>query len=100
MQLRLFCLRLPIKRRIQYSQVANISGVSRESWWAAPTERWESDLQNPKSVTEMPTRGWRYDILMALRGGRTVKIETVTSLDVAREIEQQLRQRIGLPEVH
>lgn len=40
MQPRLFCTSLPIRRRIQYSQVANASVAARESWWSAPTARW------------------------------------------------------------
>jgi hypothetical protein len=100
MQIRLFCLRLPIKRRIHYSEVAHVSVMSRVSWWWAPTERWESWMQSPRSVTEMPTKGWRYDILMTLRGGKTIKIETATSIAVANEMERQLRQTIGLAEVH
>ena len=99
MQLRLFCISLPIKRRIPYSQVVEVASICREAWWSRIADgHFYPELTNEH--TPMPTKGWRHDILMTLRGGKTVKIETVTSLDVARGIEQQLQQRIGLPEFH
>ena len=99
MQLRLFCVSLPIKRKIPYSQVVGVASICREAWWSRiPDGHFYPELT--QEHTPMPTRGWRNDILMTLRGGKTVKIETVTSLDVAREIEQELRQMIGLPEFH
>jgi len=107
MQLRLFCLRLPIKRRIAYSDVVHLAVVNREAWWTRfqttrgfSQESFMFRVGTPDYRTPMPTIGSRYVILMTLRGGKTVEIEAVTSSDVARWIEKQLRKRIGLPEIH
>ena len=99
MQLQSFCVRLPIKLRIPYSQVADVAAVSREGWWSRVGAAGDFHAEEIGEHPQMPTRGWRHDILMTLRGGKTVKIKTVNSLGAAREIEQQLRHRLGLPEV-
>ena len=46
--------------------------------------------------TVMPSKGWRYDGLMTLEGGKTIKINTVHSPDAAAAMEQRLRRAIGL----
>jgi hypothetical protein len=48
----------------------------------------------------MPTKGWRYDILMTLKAGKTVKIDTVKSSQTAKDTEQRLRRMLGLSLVH
>ena len=104
MQLRLFCVKLPIKRRIPYSDVVHVAVACREAWW---TERktprgipQDSFMSSTDGRGPLTTWGWRHDILMTLTGGTTIKIETVRSPRTAKEIEKQLRHRIGLPEVH
>ena len=106
MQLRLFRVALPIKRRIPYSEVVRVAAVSRDSWWSwslVPISGWfgHSLVGGGRGErTEMPGKGWRYDILMTLKGGKTIKIETVKSTHTAKEMEQQLRHRVGLPETY
>jgi hypothetical protein len=46
----------------------------------------------------MPDKGWMYDILMTVEEGKTIKIGTVKSPDIASEIERESRQRLGLSE--
>jgi hypothetical protein len=104
MQLRLFCMKLPVKRRIPYSDVVHVAVVSREAWWTEyriprgmPQDSFMSSTDGRGPLT---TIGWRHDILMTLKGGRTIKIETVKSTQTAKGIEQQLRHRVGLPEIY
>jgi len=101
LRFRLLGLPLPIKKIMPFSEVAHVSVVSRESWWSAPTERWESCMGNPEqTVTEMPTKGWRYDLLMTEKGGRTTRLEVLKSRGTANELAGQLRRRVGLPSVY
>ena len=104
MRLRLFCISLPIKRRIPYSDVVHVAVACREAWWTErkcpPGMPQDSFMSSTDGVGPLTTWGWRHDILMTLTGGRTIKIETVRSPRTAKEIERQLRHRIGLPEVH
>jgi len=44
----------------------------------------------------MPLRGFRYYVLVAVDGGKAIRLGAVNSLDVAKEIEQQCQQRFGL----
>jgi hypothetical protein len=106
-QLRLFSLGLPIKQRIAHSDVVRVSSVCRESWWSRtggflvfPRNLASSGEGTRLDRTPMPTKGWRYDILMALKGGKTMKVETVKSPDAAKEVEQQLRRRLGLADIY
>lgn len=105
MQLRLLGVALPIKRRIPRSDVVRVASICRESWWSRagghlvfPRNLASSGEGTRVDRTPMPTKGWRYDILMTLKGGKTIRIETVRSPLAAKEVEQQLRHRVGLPE--
>ena len=106
MQLRLFCVELPVKRRIPYSKVVRVAAISRDSWWSwalVPISGWfgHSLVGGGRGErTEMPGKGWRHDILVTLEGGKTLKIETVKSTRTAKEMERQLRHRVGLPETY
>jgi len=47
----------------------------------------------------MPGKGWRYDILMTLKGGKKpIKIGTLKLADIATDIEREARRRLGLSE--
>ncbi len=107
MQYRLFCLGLPFKRRIPHSDVVRVAAISRESWWSRaggylvfPRNLASSGVGTRVDRTPMPTKGWRYDILMTLKSGKTIKIETVKSLHTAKEMELLLRAILGLPEIY
>lgn len=112
LQFKLLGLILPIKKRIPFSEVVRLAVVCRESWWSRAGDPWgfvqtlvmfrigslphrAEDLLHERTL--MPTKGWRYDLLMTQKGGRTIKIETVKSSHTADELAGQLRQRFGLP---
>jgi len=42
-----------------------------------------------------PHRGFRHEIVVTISGGKAIRLGTVNSLDVAKEIEQQCQQRFG-----
>ncbi|MBM4463064.1 MAG: hypothetical protein FJ012_06960 [Chloroflexi bacterium] len=108
MQLKVFGLRLPLKRRIPFSQVVRVARFSRESWWSrygTGGGNWPAFpgpgggpviITNPSRLP-MPDKGWRYDILLTVRRGKTIKIGTVKSAVLANEVEQECRERLGLP---
>ncbi len=48
----------------------------------------------------MPTKGWRYDLLMTQKGGRTTRLEVLKSPDAANDLVGRLRRRLGLPSVN
>jgi hypothetical protein len=97
MQLKLLGLRLPVRRRFSYSQVARVATVCRETWWSRIWLEWS--IGNPEERSPMPDKGWRYDILLAVEGGKKpIRIGTVKSPDIASEIERESRQRLGLSE--
>jgi hypothetical protein len=104
MQLTLFCVRLPIKPRIPYSEVVRVAAISRESWWSwapVPISGWFGHSWvggGRRERTEMTGKGCRHDILVTLEGGKTLKVENVKSTRTAKETEQQLRHIVGLPE--
>jgi hypothetical protein len=50
--------------------------------------------------TPMPTKGWRYDLLMTQKGGRTTRLEVLKSSHAADDLVGQLRGRLGLPSVN
>jgi len=97
MQLCILGLKLPLRRKLPYSQVRHIATVSRETWWSRV---WlEHSIANPQERSPMPHRGWVYDILMTVKGGKKpIKIGTVKSPDIASEIEREVKQRLGLAE--
>jgi len=97
-----FCIlwfKLPLRRKVPYSQIEKVSSYCWSSasaggggWLAILLLR----MGSPRARREMPTKGWRYDILMTVKGGETIKIGTDDSLDVADEIERECRRRLGL----
>jgi hypothetical protein len=105
-------LRLPMRRKIPYSQVGRVATACREVWWASgifgmarsknPVEvlRTLIDIRDVITVrTKMPERGWRYDILITVKGGRRfIKLGTLKSPDTASELVEESRQRLGLSE--
>ena len=107
MQLKAIGLRLPVRRRFSYSQVIRVRRFFRQAWWShgifgharSPKEIFFALWHGSIHVTErtpMPLRGFRYDVLVAVDGGKAIRLGTVNSLDVAKEIEQQCQQRFGL----
>jgi hypothetical protein len=49
----------------------------------------------------MPTKGWRYDLLLTTeKGGRTTRLEVLKSSHAADDLVGQLRGRLGLPSVN
>ena len=101
-------LPLPINRRVPFLQVVHVAVVCRESWWS----RAGGPLGNVQaflifgmgSVNEqrepMPTKGWRYDLLMTQKGGRTTRLEVLKSSHTADDLAGQLRRRLGLSSVN
>ena len=101
-------LPLPIKKRIPFSQVVHVAVACRESWWSRAGGPF-GNVQNVMmfgmgSLNEprepMPTKGWRYDLLMTQKGGRTSRLEVLKSSHTADDLAGQLRRRIGLPSVN
>ena len=103
-------LRLPMRRKISNSQVGRVATACREVWWAGgilgmarsknPVEilRTLIDIRDVITVrTKMPERGWRYDILITVKGGRKfIKLGTLKSPDTASELVEECRRRLGL----
>ena len=107
MQLKVFWIRLPLKRRIPYSLIERVGTVCRDSWRSRKDQAlpgWVGiaffGIGSFSTRTEMPTEGWRYDVLVTSKGGKTVKLATVKDPDTANGIEQKLRQRFGIQEIH
>ena len=108
MQLKVVGLRLPLKRRIPFPQVVRVASLCRESWWsrygtgggnwpAFPGPGGEPLIITNPTRLPMPDKGWRYDILLTAKGGKTIKIGTVKSAVLASEVEPECRERQGLP---
>jgi len=106
MQFKAIGLRLPVKRRFSYSQVTQINRFSRQAWWSHgilgkvtsinPLHIYETiSAMYDSERTPMPLRGFRYYIVVIIRGGKAIRLGPVNSLDVAKEIEQQCQQRFG-----
>jgi len=101
LRFKLLGLALPGKKSIPFSEVAHVAMVCRESWWSRGIEgtwilhgAWGPGTRVER--TPMPTKGWRYDLLLTERGGRTHKIETLKSLHTANELAGRLRRKLGL----
>jgi hypothetical protein len=102
---KLLGLPLPFQKRFPFSEVARVAVVCRDSWWSragGPFGNVQSfimfgigSLNQPREA--MPTKGWRYDLLMTQRGGRTIRLQVLKSSSTADELAGQLRQRIRLP---
>jgi hypothetical protein len=97
-------LALPVKKRIPFSKVVHVAVVCRESWWSRAGDPWGFwqnfvmfGIGSLNARTPMPTKGWRYDLLMTQKGGQTIKIDTVKSPHTADDLVGQLRLRLGLP---
>jgi hypothetical protein len=120
LRFKLLGLALPIRKRVPFSQVVHVAVVCRESWWSragAPWGFWQNFImfgvaslpsRTPMPTegerfdrpTHMPTKGWRYDLLMTQEGGCTTRLEVLKSSHTADDLAGQLRQRIGLPSVN
>ena len=115
LQFKLVGVVLPVKRRIPFSEVAHLAAFCRESWWSRAGDSWgfvqalvmfgigslphrAEDLLHER--TPVPTKGWRYDLLMTQKGGRTIRLEVLKSSHAADELVGQLRRRIGLPSAY
>jgi len=88
-------LKLPLRRRVSYAQVGQISTVCRETWWS---RIWLAhSIGNPEEPSPMPNKGWMYDLLMTVKGSRKpIEIGTVKSPDTASNLAEECRQRLGL----
>jgi hypothetical protein len=97
LRFKLFGLPLPINKRVPFSQVAHVAVVCRESWWSrtGPYGTFYPELVNEHEP--MPNRGWRYELLMAQKGGRTTRLEVLKSRDTANDLVREFRRRTGLP---
>jgi len=97
MQLCILRLKLPLRRRVPYAQVGQISTVCRETWWS---RIWLAhSIGNPKEPSPMPNRGWVYDLLATVKGtGKPIRIGAVKSPDTASNLVEECRQRLGLSE--
>jgi hypothetical protein len=107
LQFKILGLALPMKKRVPFSEVVRVAVVCTESWWS----RGRGFLVYPRNLassgpgsrldrTPMSAKGWRYDLLMTQKGGRTIKIDTVKSSHTADDLAGQLRQRLGLPSAY
>ena len=117
LRFKLLGLALPGKKSIPFSQVVHVAVVCRESWWSRAGDPWgfvqtlvmfgigslpsrtpmPTEGERFDRPTHMPTKGWRYDLLMTQKGGRTTRLEVLKSSSIADGLAGQLRQRIGLP---
>lgn len=105
LRFKLLGLPLPIKKSIPFSEAVRVAVVCRESWWSragGPFGNVQGFLMfGIASVSEarepMPTKGWRYDLLMTQEGGRTIRMEVLKSSRAADDLVGQLRHRLGLP---
>ena len=105
---KLLGLPLPFQKRFPFSEVARVAVVCRDSWWSragGPFGNVQSfimfgigSLNQPREP--MPTKGWRYDLLMTQKGGRTTRLEVLKSSHAADDLVGQLRRRLGLPSVN
>jgi hypothetical protein len=108
LQVKFLGLALPVKRRIPFSKVAHVAVVCRESWWSragGPFGNVQGFIMfgiasGNEPREPMPTKGWRYDLLMTEKGGRTTRLEVLKSPDAANGLATQLRRRVGLPTVY
>jgi len=105
-------LKLPLRRRLSYPQVREVTTACREVWWASgifgmarsknPVEilRTIIDMRDVITIrTKMPERGWRYDILVRVEGSKKfIKLGTLKSPDTASKVVEESRQRLGLTE--
>lgn len=110
MQLSVLGLRLPLKRRFTFTQVVHVNKVFRQAWWSHGLFGMASSL-NPLEIirtlweiqdigkTHVPIRGFRYDILVVIQGGKSIKLGTVKSPEVANQIERECRLRFRLSEI-
>jgi len=103
MRLKFLHLDLPLRRRIPYSEVVRVATICREAWWSRALTpisgsfgRGVTSGGGRPERTVMPSKGWRYDVSLTLKGGKTVKIKTVDSPDIAADIELQLKREVGL----
>jgi len=105
---KLLGLPLPFQKRFPFSEVARVAVVCRDSWWSRAggpfgnvqsfITLWIGSLNQPREP--MPTKGWRYDLLMTQKGGRTTRLEVLKSSHAADDLVGQLRRRLGLPVVY
>ena len=97
MQLKVLGLRLPLRRRVSYAQVGQISTICRETWWS---RIWLAhSIGNPKEPSPMPNKGWVYDLLVTVKGSRKpIRIGAVKAPDTASNLVEECRRRLGLSE--
>ena len=101
LRFKLLGLPLPVRKRVPFSDVTRVGVMSRESWWSR-AGMWpggDSALVpfGFSSRADMPTRGWRYDIVMTEKGGRTTKVVTLKPSHDAYAMAAELGRRVGLP---
>ncbi len=105
MRFKMLGLPLPLTRRVPFSEVGHVRVVCRESWWSragGPWGNWQTILAfgvgsvNPPREP-MPTKGWRYDLLMTRKYSRMIKVVTLKPSDDAYALAAQLRGKVGLP---
>jgi len=89
--------KLPLRRRVPYAQVGQISTICRETWWS---RIWLAhSIGNPEEPSPMPSKGWVYDLLATVKGSKKpIEIGTVKSPDTASNLVEECRRRLGLPE--
>jgi hypothetical protein len=92
--------KLPLRRKVPYSQVAQVATACKQvrnpidTLFALYAMR---DMYTPE--TRMPIRERRYDILMAVKGGKKfIKLGTLKSPDTASNLVEECRRRLGLSE--
>jgi hypothetical protein len=107
LQFKFLGLALPVRKRIPFSDVVHLAVVLTYSWWSRGrgllVYPWNMASSGPGTRldrTPPSTAGWRYDLLMTQKGGRTIKIETLKSSHAADDLTGQLRRRLGLPSVN
>lgn len=105
MRLRVLGPGLPIRRRISYTQVVRVATACRTTWWAYAGERGgrlriaPGFITGPTNVPMVPGKGWRYDLLVTVKGGKTIRAGTLKSSAVADALQRELRKRLGLAPV-
>lgn len=90
-------LRLPVRQHIAFDDVVKVSTfcrISRFGEAGGPLNPFATlavwGIYSPSSRTEMPNKGWLWDVNLTLKGGRKVKVATVRTPQAAAEMESRL----------
>ena len=105
MQFRILGVRLPLRRRIPYSEVVRVVLTSRALGVTRTGSRHgRREIRGSLAGLiswgreEMADRGAAHDLMVTIRGGMTLKIGPIFGATVAKDVETRFRHKLGLPE--